>query len=130
MLKKIWIYQKYVLSFAVQKKFTMGDIRKTGGRRFDWDKESQSVYGTPVHKVRHNPETGLYLYKRYWRRRNGRREFVYEVVEPYGDKRSYPSFMEFQNGYGVSISRHDRLCDEKIEWYLNHGMTERYYPSY
>lgn len=108
----------------------MGDIRKTGGRRFDWERSSVSVYGSPVHKVKYNPDTGLYLYKRYWRRKNGKREFVYEVVEPYGEKRAYPSFLEFQEGYGVSISRRDPLCAEKIEWYLNHGTNERYYPSY
>ena len=89
----------------------------------DWTVQETEVNKNKMTKIKENPSTGLYCYRREWLDTARKPNWCYEVVQPVGKDMRYPSASDF-GVFAMCISKNDRYLDEKIEWYLNNRFSE------
>lgn len=90
--------------------------------KMDWTVQETEVNKNKMTKIKENPSTGLYCYRREWLDTARKPNYCYEVVQPVGKDMRYPSASDF-GVFAMCISKNDRYLDEKIEWYLNNGFS-------
>lgn len=91
-------------------------------RKMDWTVQETEAHNQRLVKIKENPSTGLYCYQRFFKGSYGQMNYCFEVVQPVGKGKQYPSSTQFGT-YGMCISKNDRYLDEKIEWYINNGFS-------
>ena len=91
-------------------------------KEMDWTVQETEVNKERIIKIKENPSTGLFCYKRFFKGSYGQMNYCYEVVQPVGKNRQYPSPTQF-GSYGMCISKNDRYLDEKIDYYLSNGFS-------
>lgn len=98
---------------------------KVDFKEMDWTLDEVFIKRRKFVKVAENRELDVYCYRREWTDTCGNPNYCYEVVRPIGKDRHYPGSEDFGT-YGLCISNNDRYLKEKIDWYLNNGLSKRF----
>lgn len=91
-------------------------------RKMDWTVQETEAHNQRLVKIKENPSTGLYCYRREWLDTARKPNYCYEVVQPVGKGKQYPSSKQF-GSYGMCISKNDRYLEDKIDYYLSNGFS-------
>ena len=98
---------------------------KVDFKEMDWTLDEVFIKRRKFVKVAENRELDVYCYRREWMDTCGNPNYCYEVVRPIGKDRHYPGSEDFGT-YGLCISKNDRYLKDKIDWYLNNGLSKRF----
>lgn len=119
-LKYIWIIKNTFVSLQKNKE-NMSDFNFKRTPLGD----EMVIKGERFVKVSENKEKDIICYRREWKDCNGNINYCYEVIKPVGKDRHYPCSEDFGT-YGLCISKNDRYLKEKIDWYINNGLSKRF----